>query len=127
MPLKIDDVKVPAVQRDNPTRPVPPAAPANDASAAPAKPTLATTKRKRTAKPASVDEALADTPKAITNRVPGALWDQLVARATELNIPIRLLLTDAIVQAVELDTDEHGRRARRTLRREQLAKLPPEE
>jgi hypothetical protein len=75
----------------------------------------------------TIDEALADPHRAVTNRVPGALWDQLVARAEQLGVPIRVLLTDAIIQALELDLDDHGRHVRKTRRREQLAKIPPED
>jgi hypothetical protein len=44
-----------------------------------------------------------------------------------MGVPIRVLLTDAIIQALELDPDDHGRNVRKTRRREQLAKIPPED
>jgi hypothetical protein len=132
MPLKIENVAVPAVERDRPTRPAPPSQAtdptgAQTRSAAAAADNAPRSRRPRNKRPVTIDEALADRHRAVTNRVPGALWDQLVARADQMGVPIRVLLTDAIIQALELDPDDHGRNVRKTRRREQLAKIPPED
>ena len=120
MPLKIDNVApLPAVTRDNPTK---------QAVEKPRPRRGAQTPRKATeTAPLSLDQALASQQRPVTNRVASELWSQLIARADDMNVPIRLVLTDAIVQALEQPTDEHAAAVRKTRRREQLAKIEPED
>lgn len=113
MALKIQDVKpLPAVTRDRPTS----ARPETPASKSPAE------KKPAARKPRTPTDPLASAPRTITNRVPGALWDELSTRANDLGIPLRVLLTDAISRALEQTPEDHLAAAKATRRRERLAR-----
>ena len=115
MALKIENVSpLPKVTRDRPTS-------ARSEDAAPPKATP--TKRPAARKAQKSTDPLASPPRTITNRVASDLWEQFGARATELGVPLRVLLTDAITRALEQTPEEHGAAARATRRRERLARV----
>jgi hypothetical protein len=51
------------------------------------------------------------------------LWEAAVEKADRLDVPLRLLLTDAVLRALELPDDEHRAHVRATERREKLAQV----
>lgn len=119
MALKIENVSpLPKVTRDRPTS----ARPEDGASAKSPPP-----KRPAARKAQKPADPLASPPRTITNRVASDLWDQFGARATELGVPLRVLLTDAITRALEQTPEEHGASAKATRRRERLARVDADE
>jgi hypothetical protein len=121
MALKIDNVQpLPKVARDRPT-----ASRAREVGEGP----TAKVKPARKARAASREDAvsgadpLASPMRMVTSRLQGELWDQLGARAAEIGVPLRLLLTDAIVHALEQPVDDHAAAAKATRRRERLARV----
>lgn len=70
-----------------------------------------------------MDEALASPSRAITNRIAGDLWDLVTARANELGVPIRMVLTDALVRALSDDLETHREQVKGTRTREQISKI----
>lgn len=73
-----------------------------------------------------LDASLGTDPHPINTRVAGDLWALVGQRAEDLGVPLRLLMTDALVHALELDPETHATRVRSTRRREQLAKIDAE-
>ena len=137
-PLRIDDDEpITPVIADSPTRQqAPRTAPRTSAPRIPGRPRRAPKAQSpagvaaSTATPAVpvagaglIDRALGSRQRAVSSRLPGEIWDALNARAEDLGVPARLLLTDAIVHALEHDPAELTARARRTRRREKLAQL----
>lgn len=110
-PLSIETVPLPEVRPDKPTGRT------EKANHAP----RATNRRK--ALPESIDDALASKDRAINNRVPSELWDLVIARADELGVKIRPLLSDALVRALEGDPATHRDRIDDTQRRQAYARI----
>lgn len=80
----------------------------------------------RQPKPRSATEltsALAAAQKPIATRMASELWEAAAEKADRLDVPLRLLLTDAVLQALELPDDEHRAQVRATERREKLAQV----
>ncbi len=113
---------LPPVQRDSPTRkaadsPEPkervlqPSPRANRAAVKPA------------AKRPTIDDALSSPPRAITNRMAGDVWDLVTARANDLGVPIRVVLTDALIRALGDGLEEHREKVKETRTREQISKI----
>jgi hypothetical protein len=122
MALKIEGVgAVPKVQRDNPTgnRTAKAAPSASSRNIAP----QADTQPAEAAEVLSIDDALAAPHRPVTNRISGSLWDQLAARADMLGVPLRVVLTDMVVRALEQEPADHADNVKQTRRREALAKL----
>lgn len=141
MPMKIADRdELPPVRPDNPVKSRTPEAAATGAvAAAPAAPKPRAPRARRERAPAAtmktapsgvgegtLEAALGSKQTAVTNRIATELWEQLGARAEELGMPIRPLLTDAVLAALELSPEEHAERVRATRRREQLSRLDRE-
>ncbi len=114
MALKIENVSpLPKVTRDRPTT----------VRTEEVDPPKSATKKPPTRKAPKAVDPLASPPRTITNRVASDLWDQFGERATELGVPLRVLLTDAISRALEQSPEEHGAAAKATRRRERLARV----
>lgn len=79
-------------------------------------------------------DPLASPQKTVTNRVPADLWEQFGMRAEQLSamsgevrIPLRAVLVDALVRALEQPVEEHLAAVKATRRRERLARAEAEE
>lgn len=146
MALKINmDEAIEPVRSDSPTgrnpspqaRPVGVGEPQSSAPLAEAAPATDRAKRARRTperrarqgrarKPRSTDEltrALAASPKPIATRMASDLWEAAAEKADRLDVPLRLLLTDAVLQTLELPDDVHRAQIRATERREKIAQL----
>lgn len=110
-PLSIDVLKLPPVDGDKPTSAAP--APAAAPASRPAEPVSLP----------SVEEALASKDRAINNRVAGELWDLVAARADELGVKLRPILTDALVRALEQDPETHRASVQATEQRQAIARI----
>lgn len=74
----------------------------------------------------AIESSLGTDPKPINTRVASDLWDLAAQRADDLGVPLRLMITDALIQVLELDPATHTARLKATRRREQLAKIDAE-
>lgn len=69
----------------------------------------------------SMEDALASPQKPIGPRLQSSLWELVGRRAEELGVSVRVVLTDALVRALELDVETHAEHVRETDQRERLA------
>lgn len=75
------------------------------------------------ATPEELDRALGAAQKPIATRMPAELWDAAAETAERLDVPLRLLLTHAVVTALQIDDSELLAAVRATERRERLAQI----
>lgn len=73
--------------------------------------------------PNGLDASLGSPMRNVGTRAASDLWDLANQRADSLDVPLRLLVTDALIRALELPVDEHREKVRGTRRREQLAQI----
>lgn len=71
----------------------------------------------------ALEQALGAAQKPIATRMATDLWDAAAATAERLDVPLRLLLTHAVVSALEVDDAELLVGVRATERRERLSQI----